>query len=48
MTVVMTVIITRYAGDPMIAFTVVMMGGFFQVVFGACRLGGYISWCRSR
>ena len=43
MTVVMAVVITRYAGDPALAFTVVMMGGFFQIVFGACRLGGYIS-----
>ncbi len=43
MTVVMAVIITKYAHDPAMAFTVVMMGGALQTVFGALRLGSYIS-----
>lgn len=48
MTVVMAAILTRYAAydpvtGPAIAFTVVIMGGFFQVLFGAFRLGRYIS-----
>jgi len=42
MTVVMAVVITDYAHDPAMAFTVVMMGGALQVAFGAMRLGGYI------
>lgn len=43
MTVVMTVVIARYAHDPALAFTVVVMGGALQMLFGALRLGGYIS-----
>jgi len=43
MTVVMAVIITKYAHEPALAFTVVMMGGLFQILFGALRLGSYIS-----
>ncbi len=43
MTVVMAVIITKYANDPALAFTVVMMGGALQILFGALRLGSYIS-----
>jgi len=42
MTVVMAVVVTRYAHDPALAFTVVMMGGLFQILFGALRLGSYI------
>ena len=34
MTVVMAVIITQSAGNPAMAFTVVMMGGACQIVFG--------------
>lgn len=43
MTVVMAGIITQYAHDPALAFTVVMLGGFFQMLFGVFKLGRYIS-----
>ena len=51
MTVVMAAIFTQYTGmfpgDPAqgaaIAFTVVIMGGAFQILFGGLRLGQYIS-----
>jgi len=51
MTVVMAAIFTQYTGmfpgDPAqgaaLAFTVVIMGGAFQILFGALRLGQYIS-----
>jgi SulP family sulfate permease len=50
MTVVMAVVFTRYTGmfpdDPAhgaaLAFTVVMMGGAFQVLFGLLRVGRFI------
>lgn len=50
MTVVMAVIFTQYTSmfpdDPVkgaaMAFTVVMLGGLFQVLFGVLRLGRYI------
>ena len=43
MTVVMAGIITQYAHEPAMAFTVVMLAGLFQIVFGVCRLGRFIS-----
>lgn len=43
MTVVMALIITKYAHDPALAFTVVLMGGLLQVLMGVFRLGGYIN-----
>ena len=43
MTVVMALIVTRFAHDPALAFTVVMMGGAFQILFGVMRFGRYIS-----
>ncbi len=43
MTVIMALIITRFAHDPASAFTVVMLGGAFQILFGALRFGRYIS-----
>ncbi|MDH5749648.1 MAG: SulP family inorganic anion transporter, partial [Rhodospirillales bacterium] len=43
MTVVMAAVFTQYAHDPAMAFTVVMLGGAFQILFGALRLGSYIS-----
>lgn len=43
MTVVMALLITRFAHDPALAFTVVMMGGAFQILFGAFRFGSYIN-----
>ncbi|MCH8238178.1 MAG: SulP family inorganic anion transporter [Proteobacteria bacterium] len=43
MTVVFAVIIARYIDQPAMAFTVVIMGGLFQIMFGALRLGRYIN-----
>ena len=43
MTVVMAAVITRYAHEPALAFTVVMMAGGFQVAFGLLRLGRFIN-----
>lgn len=43
MTVVMALIITRYAHDPRLAFTIVMMGGLIQILFGMLRFGRYIN-----
>ncbi len=43
MTVVMAGIITQYSHEPAMAFTVVMLAGLFQILFGVCKLGRYIS-----
>jgi SulP family sulfate permease len=43
MTVVMTGVITQYAGEPALAFSVVMMAGAMQIAFGAFKLGRYIA-----
>ncbi len=43
MTVVMTGIITQYAHEPAMAFTVVMMAGICQIGFGLMKLGRYIN-----
>lgn len=43
MTVVMAAIVTKYAHEPAMAFTVVMMAGLMQMAFGFARLGRYIS-----
>ena len=43
MTVVAASIFTQFAGDPALAFTVVMMAGAFQVLFGYLRIGRYIN-----
>ncbi len=43
MTVVMAGIVTQYGHDPAMAFTVVMLAGVFQIAFGFCKLGRYIS-----
>ena len=42
MTVVMTAIVVQYQHDPAMAFTVVMLGGLFQIVFGVLRIGRFI------
>lgn len=42
MTVVMTAILAQYQHDPALAFTVVSMGGAFQVLFGIFGFGRYI------
>jgi len=42
MTVVMAGIITQYAHEPALAFTVVIMAGLFQIGFGVLKLGRYV------
>ncbi|MEQ8702197.1 MAG: SulP family inorganic anion transporter [Bauldia litoralis] len=42
MTVVMAVVVTQYGGNPAMAFTVVMLGGAFQILFGVFRIGRFI------
>lgn len=44
MTVVMAAVVMQYAHDPVLAFTVVMMGGALQIAMGALRLGRYITY----
>ena len=43
MTVVMAGVITQYGHEPAMAFTVVMLAGALQILFGVCKLGRYIS-----
>lgn len=43
MTVVMAVIFLNYADQPSLAFTIIMMGGAFQILFSVLRLGSLIS-----
>jgi SulP family sulfate permease len=43
MTVVMAGIVTQYGQEPLKAFTIVMLAGLFQIVFGLFKLGRYIS-----
>lgn len=43
MTVVAAALLTRYAHEPAMAFTVIMLAGCFQVGFGLMRLGRYIN-----
>ncbi len=43
MTVVMAGIFTQYGHEPAMAFTVVMLAGLFQILFGVFKLGRYIS-----
>jgi sulfate permease, SulP family len=43
MTVVMAGTIVLFAHEPRLAFTVVMLGGLFQILFGVFRFGQYIS-----
>jgi len=51
MTVVMAIIFTKYTGmlpdDPAhgaaLAYTVVMLGGLFQILFGILKIGKYIN-----
>ena len=39
MTIVSASVFTQFAGEPAVAFTVVMMAGAFQMLFGYLRLG---------
>jgi len=43
MTIVMASVFTQFAGQPAVAFTVVMMAGAFQILFGYLRLGRYVN-----
>jgi sulfate permease, SulP family len=43
MTVVMAALITQYAHEPAMAFTVIVLAGLFQIGFGLMRLGRYIN-----
>jgi len=43
MTVVMASILTKFSHEPAMAFTVVMMGGAFQMLFGILKFGRYIN-----
>lgn len=44
MTVVMTAIVMQYQHDPALVFTIVMMGGLFQILFGLLKVGHYVSY----
>lgn len=44
MTVVMASIVASHAGTLPEAFAIVILGGFFQIVFGVARLGRYIAY----
>ena len=43
MTVVMAIIFIEYIDQPALAFTIIMMGGAFQILFSVLRLGSLIS-----
>ena len=43
MTIVLASVFTQFGGQPAVAFTVVMMAGAFQVLFGWLRLGRYVN-----
>lgn len=45
MTVAMAVVVTQYTqGDPVEAFTVVILGGLFQIALGLLRVGRFVSY----
>jgi len=39
----MAAIFLRFADEPVLAFSVVMLAGLLQILFGTLRLGGYIN-----
>jgi SulP family sulfate permease len=43
MTIVAAAVFTQYAAQPALAFTVVMLAGLFQILFGALKFGRYIN-----
>jgi len=43
MTIVAAALFTRYGQNPEVAFTVIMLGGVVQILFGWARLGRYIT-----
>ena len=44
MTVVMASVVMHFAHQPLIAFSVVMLGGVFQIIFGLLKFGRYINF----
>jgi len=42
-TVAMAAVVFTYANDPVTIFTIVMLSGVFQLIFGFSKIGGYIS-----
>jgi len=43
MTIISASVFTQFADQPAVAFTVVMMAGAFQILFGYMRLGRYVN-----
>jgi SulP family sulfate permease len=43
MTIVAASVFTLHAGEPAVAFTVVMLAGAFQIVFGLLRVGRFVN-----
>ena len=43
MTVIMTAVVVHFSYNPTIAFTIVMLGGVFQILFGVLKFGRYIN-----
>jgi SulP family sulfate permease len=43
MTIIMASVFTQFGHQPAVAFTVVMLAGAFQVLFGLLRLGRYVN-----
>lgn len=43
MTVVMTAIVIHFSHNPAMAFTIVMLGGVFQILFSVFKFGRYIN-----
>jgi SulP family sulfate permease len=43
MTIVAATVFTQYAGQPAVAFTVVMLAGAFQILFGMLRVGRFVN-----
>lgn len=43
-TVIMAAIVVQYQHDPALVFTVVMLAGLFQILFGVIKLGRYITY----
>lgn len=44
MTVVMTAIIMQYAHEPSVVFTIVLLAGLIQILFGLLKVGQYVAY----
>jgi len=42
-TIIVASIFTQYAGEPAMAFTIIMMAGGFQILLGLARIGRYVN-----